>query len=146
MTDDGQKDGKKNKKGDYKVGYCVPPASGKFQLGKSGNPSGKKKGKSRAQYIAEAGEVDKTFSLGGQPVTLPANKALAQKLFTEALKGNHQAAKLILDAQKSVLGDKPFGDGPLGGPEELEVARTHADWLNLIEHAAGGHADDDASE
>lgn len=144
MAEDGNKNGKKT--GDYAVGYGKTPDHGKFQAGKSGNPSGKKKGKSLAQYIAEIGELLKTFSLGGTQVTLPAKEALAHKLYNEALKGNPQFAKLIVAAEKSAIGDMPFGEGTLSGPEEIEVARTHAVWLKLIENAAGGHADDDASE
>ncbi len=144
MSEDGKKHGKK--KGDYEVGYGKPPASGKFPPKTSGNPSGKKQGKSLAHYLAEAGEKDKTFSLGGQQVTMPANEALAQKAYNEALKGNHQFAKIILDAEKGVLGQMPLGDATLSGPEEIEVARAHAEWLKLIEAVEGGHAHDDASE
>ena len=145
MADDGKKDGKK--KGDYEVGYGKPPKAGKFQPGKSGNPSGKKKGKGLSHYLAEVGELDKTFTVSGKQVTLPANEALAHKLYTVALKDKPQIAKIILDAEKSVLGEMPLGDGTLGGPEEIEVAHTHADWLKLIEDVTGGRADDDdASE
>lgn len=144
MADPVNKNAKKT--GDYPIGYGKPPQHGKFQPGKSGNPSGKKKGKSLAHYLTEAGETEKTFSLGGQQVSLPANEALAQKLYTDALKGNHQATKLILTAEKGVLGDLSFGDGPLCGPEEIEVARTHADWLKLIESAMGGQDNEDTSE
>lgn len=144
MSEDGKKNGKK--KGDYEVGYGKPPDSGKFPPGTSGNPSGKKKGKSLAHYLADVGETEKTFSLGGQQVTLPANEALAQKLYNDALKGNHQVSRLILAAEKGVLGELTFGEVTLSGPEEFEVARTHAAWLKLIEDATGGHADDDASE
>ena len=137
---------KGKKTGEYEVGYGKPPEVGKFQPGKSGNPSGKKKGKGLAHYLAEAGEKDKTFSVGGKQVTLPANEALAHKLYTEALKGNPQFAKIILDAQKSVLGEMLVGDGALLGEEAIEVARTHANWLKLIEDATGGHSNDDATE
>lgn len=125
-------------------GYGKPPKSGQFKPGQSGNPSGKKKGKGLLQYIAEVGEEEKTFVQGGKQVTMPADAALAQKLFSDALKGKPQAAKIILDAQKSVSGDGPFSDDILAGAEEFEVARSHADWLKLIEAAKGGHADDDA--
>lgn len=138
-------EGKSSGKG-YAVGYGKPPASGQFKPGKSGNPSGKKKGKGLAQYIAEVGEADKTFLQGGKPVTMPANEALAEKLFNDALKGKPQAAKLVFEAQKGTHADALNAEGVLSGPEEVEVARTHADWLKLIEEveAASGEEPDAA--
>lgn len=138
-----EKDGKT---ADDPVGYGKPPKSGQFKPGQSGNPSGKKKGKSLAQFIAEVGEADKTFTQGNKTVTMPANEALALKVYAEALKGKHQAAKLVLDAQRSVTGDAPVGDGILLRAEEFEVAATHADWLKVIEDARGGRTDDDVAE
>lgn len=137
---------KGKKTDDYEVGYGKPPEAGKFQPGKSGNPSGKKKGKGLAQYILEVGETEKTFTINGVSVEMPANQALAKILYVEALKGKHQPAKIILDAHKSGLGEMPLGDGALMGAEEFEIALTHADWLKLIEDATGGHSNDDASE
>lgn len=134
------------KKGKGPVGYGKPPKSGQFKPGQSGNPSGKKKGKDLAQLLAEVGNEEKSFTQGGQTVNMQLNRVLVQKLYGDAIKGKHQAAKIIFDANKGLSGDPPFGDDILAGPEEVEVARTHADWLKLIEDAAGGHTQDDVAE
>jgi len=131
---------------DAGVGYGKPPKSGQFKPGQSGNPSGKKKGKSLAQYVVEVGEEEKTFVQAGKPVTLPANAALAQRLYADALKGKSQAAKLVFEAQKAVSGEAEPGEELLCGPEEFAVALGHAEWLKLIDEARGGAADGNASE
>ncbi len=77
---------------------------------------------------------------------MPANEAVAQKVYADALKGKPHATKIILDSQKGVSGTAPGAEGLLVGAEEIEVARTHAEWLKLIEDVKGDHADDDASE
>ena len=122
---------------------------GNSSLASPGNPSGKKKGKSLAHYLAEVGEAEKTFTLGGQQVTHACQAKLwPRKLYADALKGKPQAAKLILDCAEELL-RRPHRSAQRAsssGPEEIEVARTHADWLKLIEDAKGDHADDDASE
>ena len=121
------------KKGSYDIGYGKPPLGGQFKKGQSGNPSGKKNGKGLAHYLADVGEQEKTFMQGGKQVTMPANEALAHSLYTDAIKGKHAAAKIVLDAHKSISGDLPLAEMVLAGPEEFEVARTHVDWLKLIE-------------
>lgn len=130
---------------DDTVGYGKPPKSGQFKPGQSGNPSGKKKGKSLLQCIAEVGDSEKTFLQAGKQVTMPANAALAEKLFGDALKGKPQAAKLVLDAQKSVFGDSGQGEGVLAGPEERDVALTHVEWLKLTAEVFGGANNDEAT-
>ena len=134
------------KNGSYDIGYGKPPPGGQFKPGQSGNPSGKKKGKGLAHYLADVGEQEKTFMQGGEQVTMLANQALAQSIFTDAIKGKHAAAKIVLDAHKSVAGDLPLADMVLAGPEELEVARTHANWLKLIEDCEKEAANADAAE
>ena len=131
---------------DYEVGYGKPPKHTQFTKGTSGNPSGKKKGKGLAHYLLEAGEEEKVFLQDGQEVVMPANAALAKKIYADAIKGKHQAAKIVFDAAKAVGGDVPDADHVLSGPEELAVAQTHDEWLKLIEdlksEAGEGDADD----
>lgn len=137
---------KYEKKGDYDIGFAKPPKSTRWQKGQSGNPSGKKKGKSLAQYLLEAGEEEKIFLQDGKQVAMPVNEALAKQIYADAIKGMHQAAKIVVDAQKTVASDMPSGTLALTGPEEIEVARAHAEWLKLIEDVQTEEHDDDANE
>lgn len=128
------------------VGYGNPPKHSQWTKGQSGNPSGKKKGKGLAQYLAEAGEEEKIVLVDGKTVVMPANAALAKKIYSDAIKGKHQAAKIALDAQKAISGDMPSAEDVLCGPEEHEVARAHADWLKLIEDAFSEAAEGESHE
>ena len=93
---------KKTGSGDYDIGYGKPPKHGQWQKGTSGNPSGKKKGKGLAHYLLEAGDEEKVFLVDGKEVVMPANAALAKKIYADAIKGKHQSAKLVFDAQKAL--------------------------------------------
>ena len=129
---------------DYKIGRGKPPVQHQFKKGQSGNPSGKKKGKTLAQYITEAGEESRTFLRNGQQVSMPANQALAGKIYSDSLKGKYAATKFAFEADKSAMGDMTSAVSALLGPEEIEVAQTHADWLKLIEDLQKEQDDADA--
>jgi hypothetical protein len=128
---------------DEAVGYGKPPKHSQWKKGQSGNPSGKKKGKGLAHYLLEAGEEEKIFLVDGKEVVMPANAALAKKIYADGIKGKHQATRFAFDAQKALAGDLPSPELVLCGPEELEVARSHADWLKLIEEAEAQSTEDD---
>lgn len=131
---------------DYDVGYQKPPKHTQFKLGQSGNPSGKKKGKSLAQYIADAGDEIKTFLRDGQPIEMTLKQAVAERLLIDAAKGKHMATKIAMDAEQRAIADTPLTGSVLVGSEELEVAQTHMDWLKLIEGNKGEKSDADGSE
>jgi len=134
------------KPGDNDVGYGKPPKSGQFRPGQSGNPSGKKKGKGLAHYLHEAGEEEKIFLQDGKKVSMTLNEALSKKVYADAVKGKYQAIKIALDAQKSVAGDAMSPGTTLSGPEEIEVAKHHAEWLKLIEGAENEAGEGDLDE
>ena len=124
---------KKTGSGDYEIGYGKPPKHGQWQKGTSGNPSGKKKGKGLAHYLLEAGDEEKVFLVDGKEVVMPANAALAKKIY-------------VFDAQKALSGDAPSQEVALTGPEEFEVAGGYAEWLKLIEDASGEVGEDGSDE
>lgn len=128
------------------VGYGKPPKHSQWTKGQSGNPSGKKKGKGLAQYLVEAGEEEKIVLIDGKTVVMQANAALAKKIYSDAIKGKYQAAKIALGAQKALSGDMPSPEAALSGPEEHEVARAHAEWLKLIEDAFSDAAEGESHE
>ena len=134
MAEDNEDDG---------VGYRRAPKQHRFKKGQSGNPSGKKKGKSLAQYIAEVGDEEHEFLQQGKPVTKSLKVAAAERLYTDAVKGKPGAAKLVLDAESRATGNTNQGNSDWIGPEEFEVAKTRADWLGITEQASKEDQEDE---
>lgn len=82
------------------VGYKSPPQHSRFQKGRSGNPSGRKKS------AKEAGQNDldvvlsrpMTMTIDGKKVRVTARRALYQKLLAMAFNNNLRAISLLLKA------------------------------------------------
>ena len=90
-----------NKAVEYEVGYGRPPKRTRFQPGRSGNPSGKRKrNKPRGDAIAAALEETLTVTEGGRRKRMRADAIIAKKLRTAALNGNILAAKFLFDRAK----------------------------------------------
>ena len=98
---------RKRRSPDYEVGYCRPPVPGQFQPGRSGNPKGRPK--KRAATLAEA--FTRAFE---KPVVVQTSSgrkrttsldALAQKMLSDALKGDRHAAKLVLQFAEKLRSD-----------------------------------------
>lgn len=134
-------DGDENE--DDKVGYGRPPKQHRFKKGKSGNPSGKKNGKSLARYLADMGDEQREFLKQGKPVTKSLKEALAERLYSDSVKGKHAATRLVMDADRRTTGDAGQGGSDWIGPEEFEVAKNRADWLKIIEEASQEGEEDD---
>jgi hypothetical protein len=93
-------------KADYEVGYGKPPKHTRFQKGKSGNPSGKRK---RPPTVAEvldrhlSRKIVVTPTSGkdkGKKVALTALEALMLRLINEGLGGKLQATREVLSMAK----------------------------------------------
>lgn len=102
----------------YDVGYKKPPLDTKFKKGKSGNPSGRKKGRKNKKdfYPLEGGNIfeflKKFTDAGheeilvikdGQSSSMSKMEALIAQLYNKAMNGNLGAAKILLQyADKSL--------------------------------------------
>jgi hypothetical protein len=102
------------------VGYKNPPQKSRFQKGRSGNPSGRRK---RAPEQAKQDDREIVLSqlvpmtIGGKRVKITARQAVYQKLLALSLGGDVRAAIALL--KKDGLNDnKPDTDRPLTEAEE----------------------------
>src|SRR3954451_2265125 len=103
---------------DYDVGYAKPPTATRFQPGRSGNPSGRRKGSSKNGPVLPAlnderlktiilEEAYRSISINdvnGQ-MDIPMAQAVVRSLAVNAAKGNQRAQLLFTDLLKSVERD-----------------------------------------
>lgn len=120
--------------GDYPVGYAQPPKEQTWTPGKSGNPSGRPRGRPSLDelFIEEAARVVKLKS-GDKVVHMDRDRALVRKLLEMALQGNMRAAQLVTDRLRqaqAALAAKPNTEAPL---TEDEIAL-----FKMLPTATGG--------
>ena len=109
-----------------KVGYKSPPNHTKWQKGRSGNPSGRKKGQRNlktdlAEEMANRIEVNE----GGKARKLTKQQLMIKALIALAIKGDVRAAALVLNFTERWLGedDTPTAAPPISAEDEALVAR-----------------------
>ncbi|MGN6095453.1 MAG: DUF5681 domain-containing protein [Bosea sp. (in: a-proteobacteria)] len=102
------------------VGYKKPPQHSRFQKGRSGNPSGRRKA-APEQVQLDCREIVLSqlvpMTIGGKRVKVTAREALYQKLLAMSLAGNLRAAALLLK-NDGLNDNKPDTDRPLTEAEE----------------------------
>jgi hypothetical protein len=93
------------------AGYKNPPARTRWQKGKSGNPSGKKKGqtsKSIKDIVMKAASNTITVKgSDGQMKTLNQAEALMMLIFSRAAHGDVGALKIVINWAKEYLATHP---------------------------------------
>jgi hypothetical protein len=110
---------------DYEVGYGRPPKHTRFQPGRSGNPSGKRKrNKPLGDAIAAALGEFLTVTEGGRRKRMRADVIIAKKLRTAALNGDTSAAKFLFDRAK--------GSAEAGGYDLTKLSDEELDTLEKI--------------
>jgi hypothetical protein len=81
------------------VGYRRPPIGTRWQPGKSGNPSGRKKGKKLMKTVAQSLEETLlrhvTIEEDGRPVSLSLQEVILRKLAYAAARGEMAAIKIL---------------------------------------------------
>lgn len=96
-----------NENNDYEVGYRKPPKNTQFKKGQSGNPKGRPKGNN--DHLAIGKTIMKMFDSeisakeGNKTVKMHKLEAFAAMLYSKAMSGNIQAAKLLLEIIKNSL-------------------------------------------
>jgi hypothetical protein len=83
---------------DSPVGYKRPPVHSRFQQGQSGNPRGRRK--KVPDFMDDAVEIfggTVTGQAKGKPITLPMVQAMFRTLCRQALKGDNQALRRVIE-------------------------------------------------
>lgn len=87
----------------YDTGYRKPPVDKRFKPGKSGNPTGRPKGRRNLKFQDDvADELSETIVIteGGRPKRITKQRALIKALFAKAMKG--KAPKWLIREIKEV--------------------------------------------
>lgn len=98
------------------VGYGKPPKDSQFQKGKSGNPTGRRKGsKSFASVLQDTFNQPVSVTMNGKTEKAPSINALALKMIAMALSGNPTFMKMAFGyyaaANPAVNGDQSITSG-----------------------------------
>jgi hypothetical protein len=98
-TSRGQAKAKRTRKqptGNYEVGYCKPPTSGRFPNAHS-NRQGRPRGaKNLATCVRKELDVDVTFTDKGEPRTMSCRELIARQIVREGAKINPKAIDIIV--------------------------------------------------
>ena len=106
----------RNKATGYTVGYQRPPKTTQFQPGKSGNPKGRPKGtRPVAAILQEVVQQRVTVTENGKTRRLPAMEVALRRLVNDAMRGEHNAIKLLLQ-----LADR-YSESPDAGRQLREI-------------------------
>ena len=133
----------------YEVGYGRPPVSTRFKKGKSGNPTGrpKKKSKPIGELLVRAFAKPVTLAFGGREATVEIAKALMINLVHRAIKGDPKSLRtlsVLLDKSR-LLSRTEDPNHPTGAvfltEEENEELHAHPErFLEIVRRSRERHA------
>jgi hypothetical protein len=91
------------------VGYAVPPKTGQFKKGQSGNPTGRKKGSvGLSTLIRKSAKERVMVQANGKRKSMTKDEAAFTQLFNQAATGDYRAMKLMADLMNvHVAGAEP---------------------------------------
>ncbi len=120
----------------YEVGYRRPPREHQFRPGKSGNPSGRPKGKPTLEevIVREAHRLI-TIKSAGKDFRVTKLEALAQQLINMALKGDMAAARLLLAylGAANSSGNDAVDDQVMAMPDDEAIQRMLQRFAHLLD-------------
>ncbi|PAY05947.1 hypothetical protein CK489_23690 [Bradyrhizobium sp. UFLA03-84] len=104
---------KKTESGDM-VGYRRPPVGTRFKKGRSGNPRGRPK-KNRQEFqpgkiLQSIDSEELVVNINGKPIRMSKAEIQFRQMFTKAIKGDMNAARIIAKLAKQYFG--PEAEGP----------------------------------
>jgi hypothetical protein len=80
------------------VGYAIPPKTGQFKKGQSGNPKGRRKGSvALSTLIRKSAKERVIVQENGTRKSMTKDEAALKQLFNKAASGDQRAIKLMAD-------------------------------------------------
>lgn len=123
------------------VGYARPPEKHRFQKGRSGNPSGRPKGRLNLKTIVQREmQVLVLVREGGVEKRMTKQEAIVKKVMADAMAGKHQAVKSVLSFGE-YQPDDDTATRPVAASDEAIIARflldrgPPADGIEIVEDA-----------
>src|ERR1700733_8510918 len=91
---------RKNKDGDYEVGFSKPPKRTQFRKGRSGNPEGRARGSRNASTLLDEALNELVIvTENGLRKKVTKLDAIMKQLVNRAAQGDHRATQLLLANQ-----------------------------------------------
>ena len=138
---------------DDSVGYGRPPKHTRWKRGQSGNPSGKRKrDETIFEKLSRIAREDIPVTQNGSQTVMPADEAMLRTARHMAIKGDMRALKLMLDHLGKIGGGASAVPDLVSSVADIEVLRSHADWIGMVEQAtaesraADGTGSDEADD
>jgi hypothetical protein len=141
---------KRKPKGNYSVGYCLPPKSGQFQRGQSGNPKGGKKreGTIRGALRAELDATQRVRENGKEKVLTKA-EVLAKQWVRLAMEGKINALLQIAKIEPQIIAQVMAAAAAAPDPSAStgdQLTETDLAMMRWLIEGADGSELDDGSE
>jgi hypothetical protein len=113
---------KKPLKGGYEVGYGKPPKATRFQKGRSGNPSGRRKGRLNVATIVDSVLSQKISGIeGGRRVQRHLLEVLIRTWAAKAAQGDMRAIERLVELYLRLLSESEV-DTPSSAPLSEDLA------------------------
>ena len=105
---------------DDRVGYGRPPLHSRFRKGRSGNPSGRPRGKGLRRLLQEALDETVVLQIGGKRRRVSKAEVVISALVERSAQGDWHSARLLFDLMQKL---EPKNRAPDPDPAEAQSAR-----------------------
>ena len=125
---------------DDRVGYGRPPLHSRFRKGRSGNPSGRPRGKGLKRLLQEALDETVVLQIGGKRRRLSKAEVVIAGLVERSALGDWHAVRLLLDVMQK-LEPKGRRDADPDPSEHADAEDPRARLIREIDRLAAEEAE-----